>query len=127
MSDVQQEVAFISTATGAYSYLAYGIMSSATNQELIKSLAIVSQIYGRETDRLRGGNWDGFLSTHHWIYHHGASSKEAQNKEIEQVVSVLEKMDHCALLRIYRADYIRFREQPPTNLNNCTVAYSPHL
>lgn len=47
--------------------------------------------------------------------------------KIEQVASVLEKMDHCALLRIYRVNYIRFREQPPTNLNNCTAAYSPHF
>ncbi len=127
MSDVQQEIAYISTATDAYSFLAYGIVSSATNQELIKRLAIVSKIYGWEPDRLRGGDWDGLLSTHHWIFHHGASSKEAQNKEIEQVASVLEKMDHCALLRIYRVDYIRIREQPPTNLNNCTVAHSPQF
>ena len=90
-------------------------------------MAIVSQIYGWEPDRLRGGNWDGLLSTHHWIYHHGASSKEAQNKEIEQVASVLEKMDHCALLRIYRVDYIRIRDQPPTNIENCTVTHSPYL
>lgn len=127
MTDVQQEIAYISAKTDAYSYLAYGIVSSATNQELIKRLTIVSEIYGWKPDQLYGGDWDGLLSTHHWIFHHGANSKEIQNKEIESVASGLSGLDHCALLSIYRVDYIRFRGQPPANVENCTTAYSPHF
>lgn len=127
MTDVQRDIPYISSATDLYSYLAYGIVSSASNAELIKRMAIVAKIYQWDKSRLHGGDWDGLMSTHHWIFHHGSSSPQAQNAAIDQAAEEISKANACELLKIYQVDYIRFRENPPANLETCTKAFSKHL
>lgn len=127
MTDLQRDIPYISSATDLYSYLAYGIVSSASNAELIKRMAIVAKIYQWNSSQLHGGDWDGLMSTHHWIFHHGSSSPQAQNAAIDQAVEEISRLDACELLKIYQVDYIRFRSVPPPGLEKCTAEFSPHL
>jgi hypothetical protein len=127
MTESQKEIPYISAMTDKYSYLSYGIVSSASNQELIKRFVIVSRIYGWDKAKLNGGNWDGLMSTHHWIFHHGSHSKEEQNALIDQEASTLSQLSPCELLRIYQVNYIRIKDQLPSNLEGCTIAISPHV
>jgi hypothetical protein len=127
MTDVQKEIPYIAAMTNHYSYLSYGIVSSASNQELIKRFVIVSRIYGWDKTKLNGGDWDGLMSTHHWIFHHGSNSTEAQNALIDQEATILSQLSPCELLRIYQVNYIRLRDQVPSDLEGCTTAISPHI
>ena len=104
-----------------------GIVSSASNAELIKRMAIVAKIYQWDASRLHGGDWDGLMSTHHWIFHHGSSSPQAQSASIEKEIGKLSSLNTCELLKIYQVDYIRFRSAPPPGLEKCTAEFSPHL
>jgi hypothetical protein len=127
MTDVQKEIPYIAAMTNHYSYLSYGIVSSASNQELIKRFVIVSRIYGWDKTKLNGGDWDGLMSTHHWIFHHGSNSTEAQNALIDQEATILSQLSPCELLRIYQVNYIRLRDKVPSDLEGCTTAISPHI
>ena len=127
LTQSQVEIPYISAMSDKYSYLSYGIASSASNEELIKRFVIVARIYGWTPEKLRGGNWDGLMSTHHWIFHHGSSSKESQNAAIDKVASSLEQLTPCQLLNIYEVNYIVFRDTKPTELEACTKEVSPHF
>lgn len=127
MTDSQKEIAYISAASDKYSYLSYGIVSSATNDELIKRFIVVSRIYGWSVEKLHRGDWDGLMSTHHWIFHHGSNSKDAQNVAIDQVAAKLDPLTPCELLKIYQVDYIRFEDQLPKGLEACTTGITPHF
>lgn len=127
MTDSQKEIAYISAASDKYSYLSYGIVSSATNQELIKRFVVVSRIYGWSMEKLHGGVWDGLMSTHHWIFHHGSNSKDLQNAAINRVVAELDPLTPCELLKLYQVDYIRFNGNYPNGLESCTKQVSSHF
>jgi hypothetical protein len=127
MTDVQKEIPYIAAMTKQYSYLSYGIVSSASNQELIKRFVIVARIYGWDKTKLNGGDWDGLMSTHHWIFHHGSNSTETQNALIDQEASTLAQLSPCQLLRVYQVNYIRLRDQLPSDLEACTTRISPHI
>lgn len=127
MTQSQVEIPYISAMSDKYSYLSYGIASSASNEELMKRFVIVSRIYGWNQEKLHGGNWDGLMSTHHWIFHHGSSSKESQNDTIDQVAKSLEQLTPCQLLKVYEVNYIVFKNEKPTGLEACTQEISPHF
>jgi len=127
MTDSQREVIYISALTNQYPYLAYGIVSSANNDELIRRFVIVSRIFGWDDAKLHGGSWDGLASTHHWIFHHGAISGAASNEAIDKVVSTMTAFSPCQLLKIYEVNYIRFGVNPPPGLEACTVIRSTHI
>jgi hypothetical protein len=127
MTDSQKEIVYISAMSDKYSYLSYGIVSSAANDELMKRFVVVSKIYGWSDEKLHGGDWDGLMSTHHWIFHHGSNSKDAQNVAIDQVASKISQSTPCELLKIYQVDYIRFEDGRPKDLDACTTGITPHF
>jgi hypothetical protein len=127
MTDVQKEIPYIAAMSDKYSYLSYGIVSSASNAELIKRFVVVSRIYGWDKTKLNGGDWDGLMSTHHWIFHHGSHSREGQNAAIDQEASRLAQLSPCELLQVYQVDYIRIKDKMPFNLKGCTTAISPRI
>lgn len=127
MTDSQKEIAYISAMTDKYSYLSYGIVSAATNEELIKRFVVVSNVYGWSDEKLHGGNWDGLMSTHHWIFHHGSNSKEAQNAAIDRVSINMKHLSSCEQLKVYQVDYIHFGNIRPNSLDTCTSQFSLHV
>lgn len=127
MTDSQKEIAYISAMTDKYSFISYGIVSSATNDELMKRIVVTSKIYGWGDEKLHGGDWDGLMSTHHWIFHHGSNSKNLQNAAINQVVAELGPLTPCELLKLYHVDYIRFNRDYPNGLESCAKQVSFHF
>lgn len=127
MTDVQYEVPYVSAVGDKYSYLAYGIVSAASNEELLRRFAVVARIYGWSADRLHGGDWDGLLPVYHWVYHHGAPEPAVSNAAIDAAIKALDGRNGCELLQVYRVDYIRFRQAPPVGLDACTAPATDHI
>lgn len=126
MSDVAYEVPYV-TNVGDYSYLGYGIVSAASNEELLRRFAIVGRIYGWSTERLHGGAWDVDIPVWLWIYHLGAPEPAVRDAAIDAATKALEGRSACQLLQIYRVDYIRFRQTPPAGVDACTVSATAHI
>lgn len=127
MTDVNHEVLYIGAASDKYSYLAYGIVSAASHEELLRRFAVVSRIYGWSADRLHGGDWDGLIRTDVWVYHLGSPEPAARDAAFDSAVQALENLNECELLQIYRVDYIRFRQAPPAGLKACTAPETAHI
>lgn len=129
MTDVQAEISYISSASKAYSYVGNSIVSAASNQELMKRLVIVARIYDWSIERMHGGDWDGLMPMHHWVYHHGEGMKASPEvkRTVDAAYLALDGLSKCELLNAYQVDYIRFRVSPPKGLEACTKPYSDHL
>ena len=136
MTDVAYEVPYVSTVGDRYSYLAAGIVSAASNAELLQRFAIVARVYGWSTDRLHadwstdkshGVTWDIGVPIYNWIYHLGAPEPAVRDAAIDAAVKALEGRTGCELLQIYRVDYIRFRQVPPVGVDACTVPATAHI
>lgn len=127
LTDVQYEIPYISAASDKFSYLGYGIVSAAGNQELIERLVIASRIFNWNDKRLKGNDWDELLSAPHWVYHHGAPPQGVIDSEFNLIVDRFSGYSNCELLNRYQVDYIRFREKPPSGLENCTKLHSKHI
>ena len=127
LTDVQYEIPYISAASDKFSYLGYGIVSAAGNQELIERLVIASRIFNWSDKRLKGNDWDELLSAPHWVYHHGTPSQNIIDSDFNLASDRLKKISKCDLLKIYQVDYIRYREHPPNGVEECTKSYSNHL
>ena len=129
MTDVQVEISYISVASSQYSFVGNGIVSAASNQELTKRLVILARIYDWDQERIHGGDWDGLMPMHHWVYHHGEEMKASDevNQKVDTILRSLADRSKCELLKIYEVNFIRFREIPPVGMEACTKLYSPHL
>lgn len=124
MTDAQKEVAYVSVKSDKYSYAAYGIVSSASNAELLTRFAVIAKVYDWTDDRLHGSDWDGMPSITHWIFHHGAPPRAVTDAEISRATRAIAAMDKCRALQIYAVDYIRFNGTPPHGLETCTQQVS---
>lgn len=127
LTDVQYEIPYISAASDKFSYLGYGIVSAAGNQELIERLVIASRVFNWSDKRLKGNDWDELLSAPHWVYHHGAPPQGVIDSDFNSILEKFSGKSNCELLKRYQVDYIRFRENPPGGLEKCTEVHSIHL
>jgi len=127
LTDVQYEIPYISAESDKYSYLGYGIVSAAGNQELLERFVIASRIFNWSDKRLKENDWDELLPVSHWVYHHGAPPQDQIEKRFNEVIKGYENYDKCALIKIYQVDYIRFRDDPPKGIENCTKVISRHI
>lgn len=127
MTDVQYEIPYISAVTDKYSYIAYGIVSAAGNDELLRRFAVLATIYDWDGSRFQGGDWDGLLPVYHWVYHHGVTDAAVGAVGLAKAIDEIRAKSKCDLLTLYQVDFIRFRDAPPVGLDMCTKPVSQHF
>ncbi|ARP39445.1 hypothetical protein [Vibrio syngnathi] len=129
MTDIQHEIPYISAIGNNYSYLAYSIVSAASDEELLTRFAIASKVFNWSDSRIYHFDWDGLLPVFHWIFHHGFHY-DPKNKDtrIETAIKSLDNVNNaCDLLGTYKVDYIRIKDNMHPSLTNCTTPISKNL
>ena len=125
MTQIQKDIAYVAVSK-QYSYLGYGIVSSASNAELMKRFVVLSKIYDWPDGKLKSGNWDDLMPVRHWIWHHGAETADITNQQIDAIQNSLTGLTKCQLLAIYRVDYLYYQESIPKGIEECTAPHSNH-
>lgn len=126
MSEDGGEIAYISALTKKYAFVGNGIVSAASNLELVRRFAILALVYNWPYDQLTGES--SALGTqfpvYHWIWHHGDKGVATRQAAFAPVVASFRTLSKCDLLKMYRVDFIRYENEVPDGLSECTVPVS---